>query len=54
MRQMSRHRIRRLPVVNNRGQVIGVISQGDLARQCRNLYRVGRPTRGRRCVKRGL
>jgi CBS domain-containing protein len=32
MRQMSRHRIRRLPIVNDRGQVIGVISQGDLAR----------------------
>ena len=32
MRQMSRHRIRRLPIVNNRGRVIGVISQGDLAR----------------------
>jgi len=32
MRQMARHRVRRLPVVNNRDQVIGVISQGDLAR----------------------
>jgi CBS domain-containing protein len=32
MRQMSRHRVRRLPVVNDRGQVIGVISQSDLAR----------------------
>jgi len=32
MSQMSRHRIRRLPVINDRGRVIGVISQGDLAR----------------------
>ena len=32
MRQMSRHRVRRLPIVNDRGRVIGVISQGDMAR----------------------
>ena len=32
MRQMSRHQIRRLPVVNDRGQVIGMLSQSDLAR----------------------
>jgi len=32
IRQMSRHRVRRLPIVNNRGQVVGVISQGGLAR----------------------
>jgi CBS-domain-containing membrane protein len=32
MRQMARHQIRRLPVVNNYGQVIGIISQSDLAR----------------------
>lgn len=32
MRQMSRHQIRRLLVVNDRGQVIGIVSQSDLAR----------------------
>jgi CBS domain-containing protein len=43
MRQMSRHQIRRLPVVNDRGQVIGVISQCDLARHAGNY-----PGRGER------
>ncbi len=32
MRQMSRHQIRRLPVINDHNQVIGIISQADLAR----------------------
>ncbi|MBO0727377.1 MAG: CBS domain-containing protein, partial [Blastocatellia bacterium] len=32
MRQMSRQRIRRLPITNDRGQVVGIVSQGDLAR----------------------
>jgi CBS domain-containing protein len=32
MRQMSRHRIRRLPIINDWGQVVGIVSQGDLAR----------------------
>jgi CBS domain-containing protein len=32
MRQMSRHQIRRLPIVNDRYQVIGIVSQADLAR----------------------
>ncbi|HZS03959.1 MAG TPA: CBS domain-containing protein [Blastocatellia bacterium] len=32
MRQMSRHQIRRIPIVNDRYEVIGIISQGDLAR----------------------
>jgi CBS domain-containing protein len=36
MRHMSRHRIRRVPIVNNRGKVIGIISQGDLARYAGN------------------
>jgi CBS domain-containing protein len=43
MRQMSRQRIRRLPVVNDRGQVIGIVSQGDLARHAGNY-----PGRGER------
>jgi CBS domain-containing protein len=32
MRQMSRHQIRRLPIINDQNQVIGMISQADLAR----------------------
>jgi CBS domain-containing protein len=32
MRQMARHQIRRLPVVNNRNQLVGIVSQADLAR----------------------
>lgn len=31
MRQLSRHQIRRLPIVDDRDRVIGIISQGDLA-----------------------
>jgi CBS domain-containing protein len=29
---MSRHQIRRLPILNDRDQVIGIVSQGDLSR----------------------
>jgi CBS domain-containing protein len=43
MRQMSRHRIRRLPVINDWGQVVGIVSQGDLARHAGNY-----PGRGER------
>jgi CBS domain-containing protein len=32
MQQMSRHQIRRLPIINDRYQVIGIVSQADLAR----------------------
>jgi CBS domain-containing protein len=32
MRQMSRHRIRRLPIINDWGHVVGILAQGDLAR----------------------
>lgn len=32
MRQMARHQVRRMPVVNDNDQVIGIISQSDLAR----------------------
>jgi CBS domain-containing protein len=32
MREMSRHQIRRLPIVNDRYQVVGIVSQADLAR----------------------
>jgi CBS domain-containing protein len=36
MRQMSRHQIRRLPIVNAQNQVIGMLSQSDLARYAGN------------------
>ncbi len=32
MRQMSRHQIRRLPIVDDERRVVGIVSQGDLAR----------------------
>jgi CBS domain-containing protein len=31
MRSMSRHQIRRMPIVNDRNQVVGIISQADIA-----------------------
>ncbi|MGH9768471.1 MAG: CBS domain-containing protein [Blastocatellia bacterium] len=33
MKQMSRHQIRRMPITNDDGQIVGIISQGDLARR---------------------
>jgi CBS domain-containing protein len=32
MQQMARHQIRRVPIVDDRGRLVGVLSQGDLAR----------------------
>ncbi|MGE0127779.1 MAG: CBS domain-containing protein [Blastocatellales bacterium] len=32
MRQMSRRQVRRMPIVNDGGQIIGIISQSDIAR----------------------
>jgi len=43
MRQMSRHQIRRLPIINDHNQVIGILSQADLAR-----YTGAYPDRGMR------
>lgn len=43
LRQMSRHQIRRLPIVNDWGQVVGVLSQSDVARHAGNY-----PGRGER------
>lgn len=33
MRQMARHQIRRLPIVDDRDRVVGIVSQADLARR---------------------
>jgi len=43
MRQMSRHQVRRLPIIDDWGHVIGIVSQGDLARHAGNY-----PGRGER------
>ena len=32
MREMSRHQVRRMPIVDRAGHVVGIVSQGDLAR----------------------
>jgi len=32
LRQLQRHRVRRVPIVDDRDRVVGIISQGDIAR----------------------
>ena len=32
MRQMARHQVRRMPIVDDRGRLVGIVAQGDLAR----------------------
>jgi CBS domain-containing protein len=32
MNQMARHQVRRLPIVDDRGRVVGIVAQSDLAR----------------------
>ena len=32
MRQMARHQVRRIPIVDDRGRLVGIVAQGDLAR----------------------
>jgi CBS domain-containing protein len=32
MRQMARHQVRRMPIVDERGRLVGILAQGDLAR----------------------
>ena len=36
MRQMAHHRVRRMPIVDERGRLIGILAQGDLARHARH------------------
>ena len=33
MRQMARHRVRRMPIVDDRGRLVGILAQADLARR---------------------
>lgn len=39
MSMMSRHQIRRLPIVDDRDRVVGIVSQADLARWADNQQR---------------
>jgi CBS domain-containing protein len=40
LRQMSMHQVRRMPIVDDRGRLVGIIAQGDLARHAaRNAVR---------------
>jgi CBS domain-containing protein len=32
MRQMARHQVRRMPIVDERGRLVGILAQSDLAR----------------------
>jgi CBS-domain-containing membrane protein len=32
LRQLARHQIRRLPIVDDDGRLLGIVSQGDFAR----------------------
>jgi CBS domain-containing protein len=32
MRQMAHHQVRRMPIVDDRGRLVGIVAQGDLAR----------------------
>lgn len=36
MREMSRHQVRRMPIVDRRGRVVGIVSQSDLARHAQS------------------
>lgn len=36
MRQMAHHRVRRMPIVDERGRLVGIVAQGDLARHARH------------------
>jgi CBS-domain-containing membrane protein len=44
MRQMARHQVRRVPVVDDGGRLVGIVAQGDLARHA--LHHPVREERG--------
>lgn len=52
-RQMQKHRVRRLPVVDENGAVVGIIAQGDIARNLqaakvgRTVAKISTPWRAR-------
>ena len=41
MRQMAQHKVRRMPIVDERGRLVGIVSQGDLARHATRDPRPG-------------
>jgi CBS-domain-containing membrane protein len=42
MELMGREQVRRVPIVDERGSLVGVVSQADLARKAKNEGRVER------------
>ena len=56
-RQMQKFRVRRLPVVDEKGAVVGIIAQGDIARHLkastvgRTVARISTPTRAKRVTR---
>lgn len=56
-RLMQKYRVRRLPVVDDKGAVVGIIAQGDIARHLkaatvgRTVARISVPTRARRVAR---
>ncbi|MDE3137396.1 MAG: CBS domain-containing protein [Acidobacteriota bacterium] len=56
-RMMQKHRVRRLPVVDEKGAVVGIIAQGDIARHLkastvgRTVAKISIPTRAKRTAR---
>lgn len=56
-RLMQKYRVRRLPVVNEKGAVVGIIAQGDIARHLkastvgRTVARISTPTRAKHVTR---
>jgi CBS domain-containing protein len=55
--QMQKHRVRRLPVVDDEGSIVGIIAQGDIARHLqaakvgRTVAKISTPWRGRHAAR---
>lgn len=41
MRSMAHHQVRRMPVVDDRNRVVGIVSQGDLAQYVGHSHHIG-------------
>ena len=56
-RTMQKYRVRRLPVVDDKGAVVGIIAQGDIARHLkastvgRTVARISMPARAKRAIR---